>query len=295
MLRINFEEILDYGLRSQLAYAINQAGWYITERVGWRSPSTAQLIIKETSISQVNVLIEADHTNKIQWIAVRGSSNFKNWILDVEYIQSRRTEDCPDDHLDISLHSGFHKAADEVYQLILPHLRQDYQTRITGHSLGGAIAVILMILLQRQGYSIEKCITFGQPKVTNADGAKSLQQLPLLRVVNHEDIVPCLPPTTLFSELQGNYEHFGSEVILNYQTYTCPQSFKSNNHQADSFWGNLFRAATQRDIKNSTESIQDHNLFLYLLNVVSNLESEDPDLEKFLCEFVSPICGKSLT
>ena len=86
-----------------------------------------------------------------------------------------------DRRVNIDLHTGFYIAADDVYQTILPTLNRGYKNRITGHSLGGAIAVILMMFLKEDGYQLEKCITFGQPKVTDKKGAQMCQDLPLIR------------------------------------------------------------------------------------------------------------------
>jgi hypothetical protein len=147
--------------------------------------------------------------------------------------------------------------------------------------LGGAIAVILMMFLKEDGYRIEKCITFGQPKITDRKGAEMCHDLPLLRVINHEDIVPLMPPRTVWTQLQGGYHHFGSEIILQHSkgyTYTLPDDLRS--YPIGNFWSRLLRAITQKDLKNSTESIVDHDLKLYITNILRNIESGNSALEK---------------
>ncbi len=65
---------------------------------------------------------------------------------------------------------------------------------LTGHSLGGAEAVILAMYLKTEGWKVSRVVTFGQPKVTDADGSKRFRDLPVLRVVNANDSVPLVPP-----------------------------------------------------------------------------------------------------
>jgi triacylglycerol lipase len=287
MTKIDFNEILNYGLRSQLAYTISQLGWDLTAQLGWRTPTTYRTIIHESLKSEVNVIVEVDDVKQIQWIAVRGSSNLRNWMLNFDYLQRSFSRNVLDREDAIDLHTGFHSAAEDVYQTILSHLNKNYQTRLTGHSLGGAIAVILMMFLIEDGYQVEKCITFGQPKVTDQKGAEICQNLPLLRIINDRDIVPLLPPGTVLTELQGGYHHFGARVVLQDEAgYSYTQTIEAQDRQdraSHSFWISLLQAIAQQDIKDSTENIKDHNLNLYLLNIISNIESREPALESLLC------------
>ncbi|NES83362.1 MAG: lipase family protein [Moorea sp. SIO2B7] len=318
MVTVTFNELLDYALRSQLAYSISQPGWYITEKLGWRKSSLYRLTIKEVPESEVNILIEFDDSKQTQCIVIRGSSNLENWLLNFQYIQrpltgkhpilenlfsklmiilafqdTRESSWCQNEMLPVTennksnkicidLHTGFHKAAEDVYEAIFPHLKKDYKTRLTGHSLGGAIAVILMILLKEKGYHIEKCITFGQPKVTDTKGAQTCKDLPLIRVINDEDLVPLLPPSTILTILQGGYEHFGSEITLQKGKYTYTQEHKGKGNHEHGFWANLFEAVARKHITESTDNIEDHNLNLYLFNILSNMQSQYPDLKSFL-------------
>jgi triacylglycerol lipase len=103
---------------------------------------------------------------------------------------------------------------------MLPALDPRRQIRITGHSLGGAVAAILAALLAEDpaGFTLGRTITFGQPMVTDINGARLLRKHSLLRVVNRADPVAMLPlilsrthfefpPTLLF-------HHFGSQITL---------------------------------------------------------------------------------
>lgn len=278
----NFTEILQYAMRSQLAYAITQPAWDIAQQVGWRSPTSSQLFIYDVPAVEVNVIIEVDDTVPCQWIAVRGSSNLKNWLLNFDYVEHDITQtDSTGKTWNINLHKGFYQAAHTIYPVILPHLNKDYPTRITGHSLGGAIATILMMFLYKHNYHLQKCITFGQPKVTNEAGAKLCKALPLLRVINEQDIVPSLPPDTLLTHPKGGYRHFAPEIILKKESYMYnPQPLI--NDTDESFWNHLVNAAIATDVKDLSHNINNHYIENYLLNILNNMSSPDSNLQQLL-------------
>lgn len=89
---------------------------------------------------------------------------------------------------------------------------------ITGHSLGGAMAAVMTVmLLNTPVYSgiaekIRGVYTFGQPMVASPDFAGFADRLlsdkgvPLVRYVYRDDPVPSLPPA-----YTGPYRHYGQE------------------------------------------------------------------------------------
>lgn len=145
----------------------------------------------------------------VQQLAFRGTSNLENVLVDLD-VQLQL-----DKRLGIQLHQGFSAAAEAVYEDALPFLDKTKSVQTTGHSLGGAIAVIVGMYLQRDGFQLTNVVTFGQPKVTNVQGAEVFQSLPLTRVVTPSDIVPLVPPLSPL-QLQNLdiYWHMGNEVIL---------------------------------------------------------------------------------
>ena len=80
-------------------------------------------------------------------------------------------------HAEIRLHQGFAQAAESLYLAIRPHLNKNYKITTTGHSLGGAVALILAMYLDKDHYLLDKVVTFGQPKVTNVTGAQHYRHL----------------------------------------------------------------------------------------------------------------------
>ena len=79
-------------------------------------------------------------------------------------------------------------------------LDKGYKIFITGHSLGGALAMLAGLLLISHdsiGYKpITTICTFGAPRVGNQDFGLWFDNVSIVRYVNTEDIVPTIPPPT---------------------------------------------------------------------------------------------------
>lgn len=197
------------------------------------------LIIREVPNSEVLYFVAKNHKLKVQVISIRGTSTLENVMLDA------KSSSNDDRKLKIRLHAGFQKASREVYRDLIHRtkaLRRDYKTVIVGHSLGGAVAVILGAYLFEDQYHIRRIITFGQPKVTSEKGGKKLSYLPLVRVVNRKDMVTLLPPWTPLNILDSDeYYHHGLEILLlgkkMYRHHKV--GLIQTEKQSISFWGSL--------------------------------------------------------
>ncbi|CAI4030750.1 Triacylglycerol lipase [Nitrospira tepida] len=254
---LHFVQALQYAQHAALAYEQEAT-------IQQRSGAGVRITISPPLSSGIRAYVEQDDANRVQWIVVRGTSNLVNMRLDVDYNK------VVDSRLQIPLHKGFADSALQVYQFAKPLLKTDYETRITGHSLGGAAAVIVLMLLKEDGAKLGPAITFGQPKVTNREGARKYRTLPLLRFVNDKDPVPLLPPFEVFAVLdEGPFQHFGPEVVLedglSYRYYS--------DHQAQrlsvlSFWNNL---------KNlSIQDVPEHFMSTYLARIQQKLPAAPP-------------------
>jgi len=244
----NFTLALQYAQRATLAYEQDTT-------IQQQSGTGVRISISPPLSSGVKAYVEVNEAARVQWIVVRGTSSLINIRADVDYNK------VVDSRLEIPLHKGFADAALQVYQFAKPLLKTDYETRVTGHSYGGAAAVIVLMLLKEDGLQLGQAMTFGQPKVTNRDGVRKYRSLPLLRFINDKDPVPLLPPFELFAVLdEGPFQHIGPEVVLeegmNYRIYP--------EHQVElssvlSFWDNL---------KNlSIQDVPDHFMSRYLTRI----------------------------
>lgn len=203
----------------------------------------------------VQFFVEVMPEQKLQVVSVRGTANLDNARQDAEYIPEMDKAD------GVYVHEGFDSDANAVLSQVATLLRADYTTRLTGHSLGAAIATLLMIKLRLQGFAVDRSINFGQPKVTNAAGAKAFGDLPLTRVVDENDVVPRLPPLTLLDSLHGFYEHFGDEVLLlSGPNYAYEPESVADSQTLSDFWRNLF-----------DESVTEHYMDNYLVNIEGKL------------------------
>jgi len=171
----------------------------------WRGPYGRVTIVNLRSVKNRYALFEDDAHRRAD-IAIRGTANLRNALLDVEFLKRRS------DELGIYLHTGFERAAFAVFEDLRPRLRPGYSVRVTGHSLGAAEAIILGMLLQREGYALEKVVASAPPKVTDAEGWARYGNLPIVRVAGPFDPVPFLPPKRL---LYGKDPYIqGGKVLL---------------------------------------------------------------------------------
>eukprot|EP01121_Diplochlamys_sp_Union-15-3_P001362 TRINITY_DN1118_c0_g1_i1.p1 TRINITY_DN1118_c0_g1~~TRINITY_DN1118_c0_g1_i1.p1 ORF type:complete len:296 (-),score=21.78 TRINITY_DN1118_c0_g1_i1:47-934(-) len=157
-------------------------------------------------------------TNKTIVVAFRGTDNFINDIIDVEFWTTVDYPSFPN----VLVHSGFHQGylsvQSQVRSAVLDILQNDCNTcttiLATGHSLGAALSGLCALDLALQ-FANNTEITvrmsnFGMPRVGNSDFAKLFKAKvkgPVWRVVHHNDIVPHLPP-----QLVEGYHHVSTEV-----------------------------------------------------------------------------------
>ncbi len=201
---INFVEIIESAEFANAAYLTE------AEIAGLLASKNYQLTFYQT-LPDINMayFIATNELTKNQIVAIRGTSNIENTILDISVKLT------VDPLTGIRLHDGFSLAAKKLYTSLKQWVKKDYQINTTGHSLGGAVALIVGMYLDVESFNINQIITFGQPKVTNVSGARSFNHLAVTRVVTALDLVPLMPP---FDPLDINnldlYWHTGKELLL---------------------------------------------------------------------------------
>ncbi|MFC1675233.1 lipase family protein [Candidatus Omnitrophota bacterium] len=159
-------------------------------------------------------------------------------------------------------HKGFLKAFQYVEEEVRKSLDNltDCALYITGHSLGGALAMIATHSLNSD--NLAACYAFGGPRVGNSEFGDTIKP-PIYRVVNDLDPVPFLPPTYLWEALRWFAQKFNWEKLLKFA-----EKMKGYAHHGDL----RFLPACNADFKDA-RVITDRNDFFrfiqYLIKKVS--------------------------
>ncbi len=120
-------------------------------------------------------------------LSFRGTKSLKDWLTNINIIHRKVSG--------VEIHSGFQAAFDAIESSIRkkldPLLADGHTLYLTGHSLGGALALIATreIGPGSRGASY----TFGSPRVARFGFARFIKT-PIYRVVNSNDLVPRIPP-----------------------------------------------------------------------------------------------------
>ncbi len=198
-------------------------------------------------------------------IAVRGTSNAENAIVDAAFVL------VSDPLTGIDIHQGFLLSARDIYQQILPDIKPGYTINTIGHSLGGAAALILAMMLDSQGYPVGEVITFGQPKVTNISGSRKFKHLDVTRLVTPKDVVPLMPPLDPLDLMNLSiFWHQGTEVVL----------FKNNQYAVLNGTDSMLRASDFLNDVPSEQHLQNHFMTTYINHLKSKLRSPEEVIYK---------------
>jgi triacylglycerol lipase len=241
---VNFIEIREMARFANAAYESETRIHHLVESSGYK-------LVHYHTIPDVQVayFLAFNEISRTQIISIRGTSNIENAMVDIS-LKLRLDAD-----IGVPLHEGFAYSAKRVFTELKPLLKPGYKTSLTGHSLGGAVALILAMYLDENQFVVDRVVTFGQPKVTNIPGAKKVQHLDIIRVVTPHDLVPLVP---LFDPLDINnldiFWHAGKEVILLEDTSYAVLEGASSMLRATKF--------TQKPL--SEENLKDHKMSVYL-------------------------------
>ncbi|MGO9598706.1 MAG: lipase family protein [Isosphaeraceae bacterium] len=163
-------------------------------------------------------------------VAFRGSQapttldGLKDWLLTNadNYLvipEGRMGTDFAAAGVGVRFHRGFMEALHEIWEPLLAAITEaveagDRPLWITGHSLGGSLALLAAWRLQRNFIMVHEIVTFGAPMTGNLAAAEAFDREfagRIFRYVNLEDPVPLLPSMSLVA---NSYAHCHSEVSL---------------------------------------------------------------------------------
>jgi len=178
---------------------------------GWNNPEDVHFLYHEKSETQAFVT----HSDKVILITVRGTQETSDILRDLDARQVPYKEG------DGQAHRGFYEAFQAAKDFIQRYLdafhRPEHHIVVCGHSLGGAIALLLAEWLRRDWSDNIQIYTFGAPRAGDRAFVEGAAALIHHRLVNHNDPVPGVPFTWMDAEwklaLPGTVALFSSPLL----------------------------------------------------------------------------------
>eukprot|EP00611_Tribonema_gayanum_P029779 TRINITY_DN8069_c0_g1_i1.p1 TRINITY_DN8069_c0_g1~~TRINITY_DN8069_c0_g1_i1.p1 ORF type:complete len:351 (-),score=70.95 TRINITY_DN8069_c0_g1_i1:748-1719(-) len=145
------------------------------------------------------------------------------------------------------VHTGFYEAWLSVQDQVLSAVAQlqhtmdsSAQVAVTGHSMGGALAVHCALALRERG-THASLRTFGAPRVGNAAFARyssaTITTSAMWRVTHHRDPVPHLPPVA-FGYAHAPHEVFYPDTTMG-RYVVCDDDDGTEDAQCSARYGNV--------------------------------------------------------
>ncbi|VAI00590.1 unnamed protein product [Triticum turgidum subsp. durum] len=152
-------------------------------------PRNVLKFVKDSSIFRPGYYIGIDPRAKLVILGIRGTHTVYDLVTDLVALSDKKVSP-----KGFSTHFGTYEAA---------RCKQDYKLRLAGHSLGGASAALLAIMLRKKskeelGFSpdIVSAVGFGVPPCVSREIAESCASY-VTTVVLQDDIVPRLSAASL--------------------------------------------------------------------------------------------------
>jgi len=126
-------------------------------------------------------------TDDTIFLAIEGTDCIEDWKTNFAFLF--RSDDT---------HRGFRRNAWRVFfemfeADVFRHIPKDKHIVVTGHSLGGATAIVLADMLDNVFDNVE-VVTFGSPRPGGRGLRKRMKGTPITRYVHGSDVVPKSPP-----------------------------------------------------------------------------------------------------
>jgi triacylglycerol lipase len=201
---------------------------------------------KLISVDNIQVYVAANDTAIV--VAFRGSQapntldGLKDWLLTNanNYLilpEGKSGTEFAAAGVGTRFHRGFLDALEMIWEPLFAATDQAQKTKerplwVTGHSLGGALALLAAWRFQRNFLSVHEIITFGAPMIGNDAAAKAFEQEfsgKIFRFVDYEDLVPHLPSVSL---LANAYTHCLNEVSMKAAEAATAEGFDALKHTA---------------------------------------------------------------
>ena len=195
-------------------------------------------VVLLASFQEICYIFKNTAMNKL-FIIFRGTLSIEDMISDLNNTQSIF-------HDNLYIHSGFLAIYMKMQKDLMDLLKtlSPSSVIIIGHSLGGALAMILSVDILTNMNWKPVLYTFGCPRVGDDNFVQFLKNknLECYRVVNYEDVVPQFPLPVTLRMLNPRkpffFEHYGTVIGFsqnlksfqnNHSIFTYYQNFKEND------------------------------------------------------------------
>lgn len=179
---------------------------------GWKNPEDVHFLYDKETNTQAFVT----HNDKIILISIRGTQEMladASRDLDARQVPYKESKG--------QAHRGFYEAFLAAKPFVERYLEAFYTGEqsliVCGHSLGGAIALLLAEWLRRKWSDDVQLYTYGAPRAGDRAFVQAAQSLTHHRIVNHDDPIPALPLPWMDAEwklaLPGVALLFSSPVV----------------------------------------------------------------------------------
>lgn len=154
------------------------------------------------------------HHDELILVCVRGTSE-----LIPDGLRDADAHQVPFEEGDGKVHNGFYGAAKVAYRFVVKYLEKFYSGQkllISGHSLGGAVALLLAEMLRRDNQFAPDIVlyTYGAPRAGDTTFVASAEPLTHHRIVNHNDPVPSVPTPWMNTPSKQMYPVHGAVIAL---------------------------------------------------------------------------------
>ena len=144
----------------------------------------------------------------------------KDWLLTDARCKMMMVDNFNNSYVHTGFWNSYLSVRDTLINTLLAYQTTNKKIFITGHSLGGALAILAAADLSQHNMKPFSVYTFANPRTGTtgfADFYTSLN-IPTFRYVNENDLVPMLPPVKAFHRINcpspakdcGKYQHIGT-------------------------------------------------------------------------------------
>ncbi len=112
------------------------------------------------------------------------------------------------------VHKGFQKALESIWPQLIKKINKNTKIFVTGHSLGGVLAILTAHRLTLENYTLAAVYTYGAPRVGNREFKKTYDDLLKDKTflhINYTDIVPTAAPEILDFFHPGKIRKFNND------------------------------------------------------------------------------------